>query len=239
MSNPHNYDRYADYDDQTRQFNPHQGGSGGYQGQGREYPQQSYDGYNGYGSGRPNYGGPQNGYPQNYGPGPQGAPRSPQGVPQGGPQGRPQNWGKQARSGLIAGRFDAKKVIVNLIVLGILAAAVTFAAVFVVDLIVSQFGGSYSMGTAGEAIVVGAIAGLVGVFAGLLYIPVVGTGNEHLFGLAVIALAVVAAVVWVLFGGLLDGDWTTLITLTGIIGTATTALATRARIEAADVTMRR
>lgn len=231
MSNPNNYDRYRDYDEQTRQFNPNQGGqggyqNGGYQGQGQGYPQQGY-----------NNGGPQGGYQQGYGPGPQGGPRGPQGPGHQG-QGRPQNWGKQERSGLIAGRFDAKKVVINLIVLGVLAAAVTFAVVFVVDLIVSQFSG-YSMGGVGAAVVVGVIAGLGGVLAGLLYIPVVGTGNEHLFGLAIIALAVVAAVVWVLFGGLLDGDWTTLVTLTGIIATAMTALATRPRIEAADVRMRR
>ena len=92
-----------------------------------------------------------------------------------------------------------------------------------------------SSGGVGTAIVTGVIAGIVGVLAGLLYIPVVGTGNEHLYGLAVIALAVVAAIVWVLLGGLLDGDWRTLITLTGIIATAMTAYASRQRIEAADV----
>lgn len=221
MSNPQNYnggrgdyDGYDPrYDDaQTRQFNPNQGG--GYPGpRGPQGPQ----------------GGPG-------GPGYNNGPRGPQGP---GPQGNPnQGWGKQERSGLIAGRFDAKKVIINLLVLGVLAAAVTFAAVFIVDLILTQFA-DISTGGMGTAIVVGVIAGLIGVLAGLLYIPVVGTGNEHLFGLAIIALAVVAAVVWVLFGGLLDGDWSTLITLTGIIATAMTAAATRPRIEAADVRVRR
>ena len=205
MSNPHNYN-----DDQTRQFRPSQGG---YSDQ-RGYAQ---DGYGGY---------PQDNYSQGY----QQAPPQQASYQQ---QGDP-DWGKKQKSGLIAGRFDATKVIVNLIVLGVLAAAVTFAAVFIVDLLLSQFTG-VSSGGVGTAIVTGVIAGIVGVLAGLLYIPVVGTGNEHLYGLAVIALAVVAAIVWVLLGGLLDGDWRTLITLTGIIATAMTAYASRQRIEAADV----
>lgn len=214
MSN-NNYNGGYDprYDDaQTRQFNPNQGGY-----------QDNYGGdyQGGYPQDRRGY---QQGYDQGY-----------QGQPNGG-QG--QNWGGKEKSGLIAGRFEAKKVVINLIVLGVLAAAVTFAVVFIVDLIISQFAG-YSSGGVGTAVVVGVIAGLVGVLAGLLYIPVVGTGNEHLFGLAIIALAIVAAVVWVVFGGLLDGDWSTLITLTGIIATAMTAAATRPRIEAADVRFRR
>lgn len=156
-------------------------------------------------------------------------------LPQGGQySGQDQSWGQPQSTGLIAGRFEAKRIIINLIVLGILAAAVTFAAVFVVDLLVSKFAGETSGGV-GAAIIIGAIAGFIGVLAGLLYIPVVGTGNEHLFGLAVAALALVAAVVWVLLGGLLDGDWSTLVTLTGIIATAMTAYAARVRIEAADV----
>ncbi|WP_459610436.1 hypothetical protein [Corynebacterium urogenitale] len=224
MSNPNNHNRGYDprYDEQTRQFNPNHGGypqqRGGYQ-QGQGYPQ----GQQVYHGGPGGYGGPG-------GHGGQGG--------HGGHGGSNQNWGQPRKSGLIAGRFEAKKVIINLIVLGVLSAAVTFAAVFIVDLIISQFAG-YSSGGVGTAIVVGVIAGLVGVLAGLLYIPVVGTGNEHLYGLAIIALAVVAAVVWVLFGGLLDGDWSTLITLTGIIATAMTAYATRPRIEAADVRMPR
>lgn len=205
MSNPHNYN-----DDQTRQFRPSQDG---YSDQ-RGYPQDGYGGYS------------QDNYAQGY----QQAPPQQAAYQQ---QGDP-DWGKKQKSGLIAGRFDATKVIVNLIVLGVLASAVTFAAVFVVDLLLSQFTG-VSSGGVGTAIVTGVIAGIVGVLAGLLYIPVVGTGNEHLYGIAVIALAVVAAIVWVLLGGLLDGDWRTLITLTGIIATAMTAYASRQRIEAADV----
>ena len=205
MSNPHNYN-----DDQTRQFRPSQDG---YSDQ-RGYAQEGYSGY------------PQDNYSQGY----QQAPPQQAAYQQ---QGDP-DWGKKQKSGLIAGRFDSTKVIVNLIVLGVLAAAVTFAAVFIVDLLLSQFTG-VSSGGVGTAIVTGVIAGIVGVLAGLLYIPVVGTGNEHLYGLAVIALAVVAAIVWVLLGGLLDGDWRTLITLTGIIATAMTAYASRQRIEAADV----
>lgn len=213
MSNPHNYD------DHTRQFRPGDYQQQGYPQQGR--PQQGYPAQGGH-PGQSGYQG-QRDYPDQRGYQDQQWSQG-QGRVQGGPE----------QSGLIAGRFSAKKVIINLVVLGILSAAVTFAAVFVVDLLISQFAGVTSGGV-GTAVIVGVLAGVIGVLAGLLYIPVVGTGNEHLFGLAVIALAVVAAVVWVLLGGLLDGDWRTLVTLTGIIATAMTAYATRPRIEAADV----
>ncbi|HIW95381.1 MAG TPA: hypothetical protein H9867_02665 [Candidatus Corynebacterium gallistercoris] len=159
-----------------------------------------------------------------------------QGYP--GQQGQYAQQGQQYPAGeqptLLAGRFDAKKVAVNLVIFGILAAAVTFAAVFVVDLLVGMIPDEVSGGV-GTAVMAGVVAGVIGVMVGLLYIPVSGTGNEHLFGLAVIALAVVAAVAWVLAAGLLNGEWRTLVTLTGIICTAAVAYATPARIEAAAV----
>ena len=141
---------------------------------------------------------------------------------------------RDPREGLLAGRYDGKKVAMNLIVLAVLAAAVTFAAVFIVDLLVSFIPGEASAGV-GPAVLTGVIAGVIGVLAGLLYIPVSGTGNEHLFGMAVIALAAVAAIAWVLAGGLLSGDWGTLVTLTGIVCTAAIAYVVPSRIESAAV----
>lgn len=142
------------------------------------------------------------------------------------------NYGKQ--QGLIAGTFETKKVVTNLVFLALLGAVVTFACVFLVDLLVAQFTNTVAGGVP-TAVLSAVIAGLIGIGAGLLYIPVSGTGNEHLFGIAVIALAVVAAVMWVLLGGLLDGDWHTLVTLAAILGTATIAYATPTRIESARV----
>lgn len=139
-----------------------------------------------------------------------------------------------SQEGLIAGRFQTKKVISNLVLLALLGAVVTFAVVFLVDLLVSQIAG-YGAGGVSSAVLAAVVAGLIGIGAGLLYIPVSGTGNEHLFGIAVIALAVVAAVLWVLLGGLLDGDWATLVTLAGIVCTATIAYGTPSRIESAAV----
>ena len=121
-----------------------------------------------------------------------------------------------------------------MVLLALLGAVVTFAVVFLVDLLVAQIAG-YSAGGVSSAVLAAVVAGLIGIGAGLLYIPVSGTGNEHLFGIAVIALAVVAAVLWVLLGGLLDGDWATLVTLAGIVCTATIAYATPSRIEAAAI----
>lgn len=169
-----------------------------------------------------------------------------QGYPQGyGQQGYGEGYGQEqynqgyyeaqpSQEGLIAGRFQTKKVVSNLVLLALLGAVVTFAVVFLVDLLVAQIAG-YSAGGVSSAVLAAVVAGLIGIGAGLLYIPVSGTGNEHLFGIAVIALAVVAAVLWVILGGLLDGDWATLVTLAGIVCTATIAYGTPSRIESAAV----
>ncbi|GEB97537.1 MULTISPECIES: hypothetical protein [Corynebacterium] len=130
------------------------------------------------------------------------------------------------------GKFDTKKLAINLTILGVLCAVITFAVVIVTDLIVSTISGWAEQGPA-MAILVAIVAGLVGVCAGLLYIPVVGTGNENLFGVAILALTAAAIIVWVLFGGLLDGDWETILTLVAVICAGSTAYIAPRRIESA------
>ena len=56
---------------------------------------------------------------------------------------------------------------------------------FVVDLLVGMLPNQYSSG-ASAAGLAAVVAGAIGVLAGLLYIPVSGTGNERLFGMAVV-----------------------------------------------------
>lgn len=135
---------------------------------------------------------------------------------------------------LLAGKFDPKKVAVNLILLGVLAAVVTFAIVLIVDQIIARITGDPAQGP-GQAVITGVIAGIIGILAGLLYVPVSGTGNEGLFNAAIVALTVAAAVFYVLFGGLLDKDWTTILTLAAILCAGVTASAAPTRIEAARV----
>lgn len=176
---------------------------------------------------------PNRGYDQQYQPTRQYSPQQNQGQPSQQRQPQQPQRGPQPEN-LLAGRFDTKKVVINLVILGVLCAVISFAALLVVDLIVSAVTGWAAQGP-GQAVVYGAIAGIVGVLAGLLYIPVVGTGNENLFGAAILALAVAAGVVYVIFGGLLDGDWNTLLTLGAILCTAGTAYAAPTRIESARV----
>lgn len=142
------------------------------------------------------------------------------------PQRQPEN--------LLAGRFDTKKVVINLVILGVLCSLISFAILLVVDLAISTASGWAAQGP-GAAVVYGAIAGIIGVLAGLLYIPVVGTGNENLFGGAIFALALAAGVAYVLLDGLLDGNWYTLLTLAAILCTAGTCNAAPTRIESARV----
>lgn len=174
---------------------------------------------------------PHRGYGPQYEPTRQYAPQQPQ-QNQGYQQPRPAQ--QPQPENLLAGRFDTRKVIINLVILGVLCAVISFALLLVVDLIVSAVTGWAAQGP-GAAVVYGAIAGIVGVLAGLLYIPVVGTGNENLFGAAILALAIAAGVVYVLLGGLLDGDWNTLLTLGAILCTAGTAYVAPTRIESARV----
>lgn len=135
---------------------------------------------------------------------------------------------------LLAGKFDGKKVAVNLVLLGVLAAVVTFAVVLVVDQLIAVVTDDVAQGP-GAAVIYGVVAGIVGVLAGLLYVPVSGTGNEGLFNAAIIALTVAAVVFYVLFGGLLDGDWQTLLSLAAILCAGVTAYAAPTRIESARV----
>lgn len=136
--------------------------------------------------------------------------------------------------GLIAGKFEAKKVSVNLVLLGVLSAIVTFAVVLIVDQLIAVVSDTVAQGP-GAAVIHGVVAGIIGVLAGLLYIPVSGTGNEGLFNAAIIALTVAAAVFYVIFGGLLDKDWGTLLSLAAILCAGITAYAAPTRIETARV----
>lgn len=135
---------------------------------------------------------------------------------------------------LLAGIFATKRVAVNLAVLAALSAVVTGAVVLVVDLSVGRFTDA-SPQQVSDIIVWAVMSGLVAVAAGLLYIPVVTTGNERLYGAAVDALAVAAAAWWVVFDGLLSGDWKALTLLAVIICTAVAAHAAPSRIEPARV----
>jgi hypothetical protein len=135
---------------------------------------------------------------------------------------------------LLAGKFEAKKVSVNLVLLGVLSAIVTFAVVLIVDQLIAVVSDTVAQGP-GAAVIHGVVAGILGVFAGLLYIPVSGTGNEGLFNAAIIALTVAAAVFYVIFGGLLDKDWKTLLSLAAILCAGITAYAAPSRIETARV----
>lgn len=135
---------------------------------------------------------------------------------------------------LLADKFDAKKVTVNLVLLGILAAIVTFAVVLVVDQVIAAVSDYVAQGP-GAAVIYGVIVGIIGTLAGLLYVPVSGTGNEGMFNAAIIALTVAAAVFYVIFAGLLDGDWQTLLPMTAILSAGITAYAAPSRIESARV----
>lgn len=135
---------------------------------------------------------------------------------------------------LLAGKFEAKKVSVNLVLLGVLSAIVTFAVVLIVDQLIAVVSDTVAQGP-GTAVIHGVVAGILGVLAGLLYIPVSGTGNEGLFNAAIVALTVAAAVFYVIFGGLLDKDWSTLLSLAAILCAGITAYAAPSRIETARV----
>lgn len=155
------------------------------------------------------------------------------GSPHQGPSRQPQQGGG-GPEGLIAGRFVTKTLVTNLIFLALLGGVITFAATWVVDLIITAaVTGATTVGT-GAAVGWAFIAGFAAIVAGLLFIPVYRTANEGLFRIAISAIAVIAAVVWVVLGGLMNGDWNALTALAGVIATAAIASAAPSRVAAAD-----
>lgn len=135
---------------------------------------------------------------------------------------------------LIAGKFDAKHTVQNLAILAVLAGVITFAVIIIVDQVLGVTT-DVTQQAVSDIVVTSIITVVLGILAGLLYIPVVDTGNENLFGVAILAVAVAAAAAWVVFGGLLDGDWSTIPVLAAIVCTAIAAYAAPNRIDAARV----
>ena len=135
---------------------------------------------------------------------------------------------------LLAGKFDPQRLTVNLTVLGILAAVVTFAVVLIVDRVVATLT-VFPPATVPAYVVTGVATGIVGVGVGLSYMLVVDTGNDALFGIAVIALTVAGVAVCVLGGGLLSGDWSQVPTVATIVCIGITAYAAPRRVDAARV----
>jgi hypothetical protein len=134
---------------------------------------------------------------------------------------------------LLAGRYDPQRVAVNLAILAVLSGVIAFAAVMVSDQIIG-WANNIPPRSPSEAVLPAILAAVAGVAAGLLYIPVVGTGNENLFVVAVLALTLAGLVFWCLLGGLLDKDWQTISTGVAVLAAGITASLAPARIDAAE-----
>lgn len=130
---------------------------------------------------------------------------------------------------LIAGKFDPSRLALNLGIYALLSGIVTFAVVLATDAIVSRVADIPAMGN-GHSVIVAVIVMVVALLAGLAYIPVDGTGNEGMYNFAIVALAIAAIVFYVLFAGLLDGDWSRIVALTGILCGSIAAYAASARV---------
>lgn len=141
-----------------------------------------------------------------------------------------QNYGPPARQK--PRRVNQGKLAQNLLVLALLSAIITFSVMLVADQILALLLHQPTRDLVGFAFYA-LFCGLLGAVAGLVYIPISGTGNEKMFNWAILAIAAVAITVYVIFGGLLQGDFDTLITLIAIIAIAATANATPSRVEAA------
>lgn len=132
-----------------------------------------------------------------------------------------------------AARFDVQKLAVNLGALTLLGGVVAFAVIFLTNATVSAFQ-SQGVPDPTESIILAIFAALIGLCFSLIYLPINGTGNETLYKVAIGALASVAIVVYVLYGGLLAGDWETLKTLAVFISAAAIAIMAPGRIAAAE-----
>lgn len=135
---------------------------------------------------------------------------------------------------LIAGRFDAKHVAVNLTTLAVLAGVVTFAAIIISDQLIG-FASDIPARAPSEAVLPAILAALTGVIAGLLYIPTVGTGNENLFTVTIIALTVAGIVFYIFNDDLIDGNWQAISSVVAALAAGITASIAPPRIDAASV----
>ncbi|MBV7294393.1 hypothetical protein KRX51_00445 [Corynebacterium sp. TAE3-ERU12] len=139
-----------------------------------------------------------------------------------------------AQKGLIAGRLDGKSLAANIGITALLGGVITGALVWLVDAIVTSLTG-YANDTLSAAVGWALLCIVFAIIGGALAIPAYMTSNTGLFKAAVVAIGAVAIVVRVFMGGLLDGDWNSLIELTGIACTVAVVNTVPGRVRAADV----
>lgn len=135
---------------------------------------------------------------------------------------------------LIAGRFEAQRVAVNLTILAVLAGVVSFAAIIISDQLIG-FASDLPARAPSEAVLPAILAALTGALAGLLYIPTVGTGNESLFIAAIVALTVAGVVFYIFNDDLIDGSWQAVSSCVAVLAAGITASIAPSRIDAAGV----
>lgn len=126
-------------------------------------------------------------------------------------------------------KYDIQKLAINLGALTVLGGVVAFAVIFLVSATINAFS-NQPVPELSESLFLVVCSALIGLCFGLIYLPIDGTGNEGLYKVAVGALTAVVSVVYVLYGGLLGGDWSTLKILAVFLCAAAIAIMAPARI---------
>lgn len=130
-------------------------------------------------------------------------------------------------------RFDWKQLAISLIILAVLGGIIVCSVAFLVGTFISALTNQAGFGL--EYCAVGAaISSFVGIVFGALYIPVLGSGNENLFPVAVILIAAVAALTTALQGGLIQGNVSIVVPIVLIAGSAAITIFSMSRIEKAE-----
>lgn len=130
-------------------------------------------------------------------------------------------------------RFDWKQLATSMIILGVLGGVIVFAVAFLVDFAISAGGNQPGFGA--EYCATGAAIGaIIATLVGLLYIPVLGSGNENLFPIAVVLLGAAAVAVITVRDGLFQGNLTPLVSVALILGSCVIAVFSTSRVEKAE-----
>lgn len=128
-------------------------------------------------------------------------------------------------------RLDVVHAMRNLAVLAVLGGVIAFACILVVDQISRAAGGMTS--AVSDVAVMAVLVAVAGLICGIIYIPVVGSVNEKLFGSAIASLLFATVVYKLAQDGL---DWSLLSVGTALLCFGVLATITPSRIKAAYTT---
>lgn len=108
---------------------------------------------------------------------------------------------------VIAGKFKGKESLVSIAVMSLLCGIISFTAIFVSDQVVAMLSEYAIAGPVSNSVVLAVIVAVAALFAGIIDMFVKDTGNETLYKLAIVAVAVIILVLSTTVSSLVEDPW--------------------------------